>query len=86
MIFLLPEEQQFVQHLNGAGVVTEEFEFSKNQLLNVQSQHEKLVSKIYQLHTEAKDSFRLAYFLKSCLPPAAYSFPLVFHYPGLESY
>jgi ATP-dependent RNA helicase DDX18/HAS1 len=81
VIFLLPEEQQFVRHLNGAGVATEEFEFSKNQLLNVQSQFERLVSKNYQLHTEGKDAFRSVYVPKPLLLPATYPLPFLSPHP-----
>jgi len=48
-----------VEILKTAGITVEEFVFPKNKLVNTQNQLEKLVSKSFELHTIAKDGFRL---------------------------
>jgi hypothetical protein len=48
-----------VESLKTAGITAEEFVFPKNKLVNIQNQLEKLVSKSFELHTLAKDGFRL---------------------------
>jgi hypothetical protein len=79
VIFLLPEEQAFIGYLKEAKVETEEFEFSSKQLVNIQSQLEKLVSKDYQLHCLAKDAFRFVYCLISITHlPISLIFPMCF--------
>ena len=78
MIFLLRDEQAFVGYLKDVKVETEEFEFSSNQLLNIQSQLEKLVSKDYQLHCLAKDAFRFVSSLISTHLPILFTFPTHF--------
>lgn len=45
--------------LKTAGIAVEEFDFPKNKLIKIQTQLEKLVSKNFELHTLAKDGFRL---------------------------
>ncbi|PWW76633.1 P-loop containing nucleoside triphosphate hydrolase protein [Tuber magnatum] len=79
VIFLLPDERMFVGYLNEAKVETEEFEFSSKQLVNIQSQLEKLVSKDYQLHCLAKDAFRS--YLKNY---ALHALPSIFDYSKLD--
>ncbi|CAZ86421.1 unnamed protein product [Tuber melanosporum] len=79
VLFLLPNEQAFVEYLKEAKVETEEFEYSSKQLVNIQSQLEKLVSKDYQLHCLAKDAFRS--YLKNY---ALHALPSIFDYSKLD--
>ena len=78
MIFLLPDERAFVGYLKDVKVEAEEFEFSSKQLVNIQSQLEKLVSKDYQLHCLAKDAFRFVYSSISIHLPISLTFPTCF--------
>jgi ATP-dependent RNA helicase DDX18/HAS1 len=55
-----PSEIEFVDALRTANVPVEEFDFPKKKLLNIQAQVEKLVAKNFELHTLARDGFRLA--------------------------
>lgn len=59
VIFLQPSELSFLDYLREANVTTDEFEFLNKQLMAVQVNLEKLISKNYALHCEAKDAFRL---------------------------
>ncbi|RPA98600.1 P-loop containing nucleoside triphosphate hydrolase protein [Choiromyces venosus 120613-1] len=79
VIFLLPDEQAFIEYLKEAEVETEEFEFSSKQLVNIQNQLEKLVSKDYQLHCLAKDAFRS--YLKNY---TVHTLPSIFDYSKLD--
>lgn len=78
MIFLLRDEQAFVGYLKDMQVETAEFEFSSKQLVNIQGQLEKLVSKDYQLHCLAKDAFRSVNSLISIHLPIFLTFPTHF--------
>ena len=58
LLFLLPEELQFLKYLKKAEVPVSEYEFPAAKLANVQAQLEKLVSKNYYLHKSARDAYR----------------------------
>ena len=58
LLFLLPQELQFLKYLRQAKVPLSEYEFPPNKLANVQAQLEKLVSKNYYLHKSARDAYR----------------------------
>ncbi|KAK7281684.1 hypothetical protein RIF29_09880 [Crotalaria pallida] len=58
LLFLIPEELQFLRYLKAAKVPVKEFAFEEKKLANVQSQLEKLVAGIYHLNTMAKDAYR----------------------------
>ncbi|KAK6122491.1 hypothetical protein DH2020_043777 [Rehmannia glutinosa] len=58
MLFLIPEELQFVRYLKAAKVPIEEYKFDQKKLANVQSHLEKLVSNNYYLNKLAKDAYR----------------------------
>ncbi|KAL7142047.1 hypothetical protein ABFS83_08G096300 [Erythranthe nasuta] len=58
LLFLIPEEVQFLKYLKAAKVPVKEYEFDQKKLANVQSHLEKLVSNNYYLNKSAKDAFR----------------------------
>jgi len=58
LLFLLPQELQFLKYLKQANVPVNEFEFPTSKLANVGAQLEKLVSKNYYLHKSARDAYR----------------------------
>jgi len=58
LLFLLPQELNFLKYLKKANVSVNEYEFPSNKLANVQAQLEKLVSKNYYLHKSARDAYR----------------------------
>ncbi|KMZ62857.1 Atp-dependent RNA helicase [Zostera marina] len=58
LLFLIPEELQFLKYLKDAKVPVENLEFSDSKLLNVQSSLEKLVTNNYYLNKSAKDAYR----------------------------
>ncbi|KAH7528819.1 hypothetical protein FEM48_Zijuj05G0113000 [Ziziphus jujuba var. spinosa] len=58
LLFLIPEELQFLRYLKAAKVPVKEYEFSNKKLANVQSHLEKLVSGNYYLNKSAKDAYR----------------------------
>lgn len=58
LLFLLPQELQFLKYLRQAKVPLSEYEFPPSKLANVQAQLEKLVSKNYYLHKSARDAYR----------------------------
>ncbi|WOH13756.1 hypothetical protein DCAR_0933267 [Daucus carota subsp. sativus] len=58
LLFLTPEELQFLSHLKAAKVPVKEYEFPEKKLANVQSHLEKLVSKNYYLNKSAKEAYR----------------------------
>jgi len=57
LLFLLPTELRFLKYLKEMKVPLEEYEFPQSKIANVQSQLEKLVSKIYYLNQSAKDAY-----------------------------
>ncbi|XWS51301.1 hypothetical protein CRYUN_Cryun12cG0165200 [Craigia yunnanensis] len=58
LLFLIPEEVQFLRYLKAAKVPVKEYEFDKKKLANVQSHLEKLVANNYYLNKSAKDAYR----------------------------
>ncbi|KAG4190876.1 hypothetical protein ERO13_A07G056600v2 [Gossypium hirsutum] len=58
LLFLIPEELQFLRYLKTAKVPVKEYEFDEKKLANVQSHLEKLVANNYYLNKSAKDAYR----------------------------
>ncbi|XP_011035176.1 PREDICTED: DEAD-box ATP-dependent RNA helicase 51-like [Populus euphratica] len=58
LLFLIPEELQFLRYLKAAKVPVKEYEFDQKKLANVHSQLEKLVANNYYLNKSAKDAYR----------------------------
>lgn len=58
LIFLQDHEMTFIQHLKNDF----QFEYTKNKLVNIQAQTERLIEKAYDLHRLARDAYR-AYIL-----------------------
>ncbi|KAG6584379.1 DEAD-box ATP-dependent RNA helicase 27, partial [Cucurbita argyrosperma subsp. sororia] len=58
LLFLIPEELQFLRYLKEAKVPVKEYEFSDKKLANVQSHLEKLVGSNYYLNKSAKEAYR----------------------------
>jgi len=57
LLFLLPSELKFLKYLKQLKVPLEEYEFPHSKIANVQSQLEKLVSKIHYLNQSARDAY-----------------------------
>ncbi|KAL0379677.1 UNVERIFIED_CONTAM: DEAD-box ATP-dependent RNA helicase 27 [Sesamum angustifolium] len=69
LLFLIPEELTFLCELKAAEVPVKEYEFDEKQLINVQSNLEKLIYNNYYLNKSAKTAYRsfiLAYNSHSC--------------------
>eukprot|EP00252_Welwitschia_mirabilis_P014134 TRINITY_DN31175_c0_g1_i1.p1 TRINITY_DN31175_c0_g1~~TRINITY_DN31175_c0_g1_i1.p1 ORF type:complete len:653 (-),score=137.72 TRINITY_DN31175_c0_g1_i1:475-2433(-) len=58
LLFLIPEELQFLRYLKGAKVPLQEYEYDDKKTANVQAQLEKLIEKNYYLHQSARDAYR----------------------------
>ncbi|XP_076919777.1 ATP-dependent RNA helicase HAS1-like [Bidens hawaiensis] len=58
LLFLIPEELQFLRYLKAAKVPVKEYEFDEKKIANVQSHLEKLVGTNYYLNKSAKDAYR----------------------------
>ncbi|KAH9604971.1 hypothetical protein KSS87_013970 [Heliosperma pusillum] len=58
LLFLIPEELQFLTYLKSERVPVKEYDFDQKQLANVQSHLEKLVGNNYYLNKSAKDAYR----------------------------
>ncbi|CAL5186765.1 unnamed protein product [Lathyrus oleraceus] len=58
LLFLIPEELQFLRYLKAAKIPVKEYVFNSKKLANVQSTLEKMVGKIYHLNTMAKEAYR----------------------------
>ncbi|KAG5531597.1 hypothetical protein RHGRI_026269 [Rhododendron griersonianum] len=58
LLFLIPEEMQFLHYLKKAKVPVKEYEYDLKKLANVQSHLEKLVANNYYLNKSAKDAYR----------------------------
>ncbi|CAN0902471.1 DEAD-box ATP-dependent RNA helicase 51 [Linum grandiflorum] len=58
LLFLIPEELQFLLYLKAAKVPLKEYEFNEKKLANVQPHLEKLVANNYYLNKSAKDAYR----------------------------
>ncbi|KAK9671702.1 hypothetical protein RND81_12G048700 [Saponaria officinalis] len=58
LLFLIPEELQFLSYLKSERVPVKEYDFDQKKLANVQSHLEKLVGNNYYLNKSAKDAYR----------------------------
>ncbi|XP_050237858.1 DEAD-box ATP-dependent RNA helicase 51-like [Mercurialis annua] len=58
LLFLIPEELQFLRYLKAAKVPVKEYEFDEKKLANAQSHLEKLVANNYYLNKSAKEAYR----------------------------
>ncbi|KAF9603122.1 hypothetical protein IFM89_033958 [Coptis chinensis] len=58
LLFLIPEELQFLRYLKAAKVPVKEYEFDQKKLANVQSHLEKLVENNFYLKKSAIDAYR----------------------------
>lgn len=58
LLFLLPEELQFLRYLKEAKVPVKEYEFNEKKVPNLQSHLEKIVGENYYLNQSAKDAYR----------------------------
>nr|XP_043622443.1 DEAD-box ATP-dependent RNA helicase 51-like [Erigeron canadensis]XP_043622444.1 DEAD-box ATP-dependent RNA helicase 51-like [Erigeron canadensis] len=58
LLFLIPEELQFLKFLKAAKVPVKEYEYDEKKISNVQSHLEKLVASNYYLNKSAKDAYR----------------------------
>ncbi|GFZ05891.1 P-loop containing nucleoside triphosphate hydrolases superfamily protein [Actinidia rufa] len=58
LLFLIPEEMQFLHYLKKAKVPVKEYEYDLKKLANVQPLLEKLVANNYYLNKSAKDAYR----------------------------
>jgi len=58
LLFLMPEELGFLQHLRRHGVPVNEYSFPPNKLANIQSQLERVIEKNYHLHRSSRDAYR----------------------------
>ncbi|XP_074289948.1 DEAD-box ATP-dependent RNA helicase 27-like [Silene latifolia] len=58
LLFLIPEELQFLTYLKSERVPVKEYDYDEKQLPNVQSHLEKLVGNNYYLNKSAKEAYR----------------------------
>ncbi|KAI3976863.1 hypothetical protein MKX01_008721 [Papaver californicum] len=58
LLFLIPEELQFLKYLKLAKVPVKEYDFDEKKLANVQPHLEDLVEKNYYLNKSAKEAYR----------------------------
>lgn len=58
LMFLLPEEKEFLNYLMEYNVVVEEYEFPSHKLAQIQDQYEKLLEKNFYLYKSARDAYR----------------------------
>jgi ATP-dependent RNA helicase DDX18/HAS1 len=58
LLFLLPQEMNFLRHLKAAKVPCNEYEFPEKKVARVQPQLEKLIATNYALNRSAKDGYR----------------------------
>ncbi|KAE8010170.1 hypothetical protein FH972_006560 [Carpinus fangiana] len=58
LLFLIPEELQFIRYLKAAKVPVKEYEFDQKKLANVQSHLEKLIANNYHLKKSAIAAYR----------------------------
>ncbi|KAG0478941.1 hypothetical protein HPP92_013660 [Vanilla planifolia] len=58
LLFLLPEELNFIAYLKAANVPVKEYEYKENSIPNLQPHLEKFVGGNYFLHQSAKDAYR----------------------------
>ncbi|XP_052181132.1 DEAD-box ATP-dependent RNA helicase 51-like [Diospyros lotus] len=58
LLFLIPEEKQFLQYLKEAKVPVKEYEYDAKKFADVKPLVEKLVANNYYLNSSAKDAYR----------------------------
>jgi ATP-dependent RNA helicase DDX18/HAS1 len=58
LIFLMPEELNYLKHLKEARVPVKEYEFPPHKIAKVQNQLEALIEKNYYLHKSAREAYR----------------------------
>merc|ERR1719161_1948366 len=58
LLFLLPEELGFLQHLRRHGVPVSEYSFPPSKIANIQQQMERVIEKNYHLHRSSRDAYR----------------------------
>ena len=58
LLFLLPEELNFLKYLKKSKVNLQEYEFPAHKVANINSQLTMLIEKNYYLHKSAKDAYR----------------------------
>eukprot|EP00929_Paragymnodinium_shiwhaense_P008368 TRINITY_DN11231_c0_g1_i1.p1 TRINITY_DN11231_c0_g1~~TRINITY_DN11231_c0_g1_i1.p1 ORF type:complete len:695 (-),score=249.63 TRINITY_DN11231_c0_g1_i1:224-2308(-) len=58
LLFLMPEELGFLQHLRRQGIPVSEYSFPSNKLANIQGQLERVIEKNYHLHRSSRDAYR----------------------------
>jgi ATP-dependent RNA helicase DDX18/HAS1 len=58
LLFLLPEELNFLKYLKKSKVNLQEYEFPSSKIANINSQLTMLIEKNYYLHKSAKDAYR----------------------------
>uniref|UniRef100_A0AC34R685 ATP-dependent RNA helicase n=1 Tax=Panagrolaimus sp. JU765 TaxID=591449 RepID=A0AC34R685_9BILA len=58
LLFLRPEELEFLRYLKAAKVNLDEYEFSKTKMANIQPQLEKLIRENYYLNIQAKEAYK----------------------------
>merc|ERR1719201_617548 len=72
LLFLMPEEMQFLRFLKAAGVPVNEYTFPANKVSNIQGQLERIIENNYHLHRSSRDGYRsylhayAAHSLKTC--------------------
>jgi ATP-dependent RNA helicase DDX18/HAS1 len=72
LLFLMPEEMQFLRYLKAAGVPVNEYTFPSNKVSNIQGQLERIIENNYHLHRSSRDGYRsylhayAAHSLKTC--------------------
>jgi ATP-dependent RNA helicase DDX18/HAS1 len=72
LLFLMPEEMQFLRFLKAAGVPVNEYTFPANKVSNIQGQLERIIENNYHLHRSSRDAYRsylhayAAHSLKQC--------------------
>ncbi|KAL8152127.1 hypothetical protein V2J09_021935 [Rumex salicifolius] len=65
LLFLIPEELEFLSYLKSKKVAVKEYQFDQKKLANVQSKLEQIVSINFHLNKSAKEGYR-AYILSYC--------------------
>jgi ATP-dependent RNA helicase DDX18/HAS1 len=58
LLFLMPEELGFLQHLRRHQVPVSEYSFPPSKLANIQGQLERVIEKNYHLHRSSRDAYR----------------------------
>merc|ERR1711865_1078385 len=58
LLFLMPEEVQFLRYLRSARVPVNEYTFPPNKVANIQGQLERIIENNYHLHRSSRDAYR----------------------------